>query len=250
MGRSLTVQQTVASNNLISGTFGKGLVKSFTTSGTFTVPDGVTSVRVRVWSGGGSGALYTTGYAGGTSSFGSYVSVTGGAAGRNATAFGGVSTGGDINHTGGSSLGSGTTTYGSGGGGAANVFGPGGAANSGGTSGGGGSPNNIPGGSGFATSVNALDFIGAGSGGTGGTTTGGTAGFNGGGGGGGSGAPGWPGGGSGGYYYSGGGGGGFGMKTITGLTAGTNISVTVGYGGSTPGNPVKSGANGWVLVEY
>ena len=73
---------------------GRGQV--FTSSGTFTVPVGVTAVKVRGCGGGGGGS---GGTAGGTTSFGSHVSATGGATGS--TSGGGVSTGGDINITGG-----------------------------------------------------------------------------------------------------------------------------------------------------
>ena len=58
----------------------------FTTSGTFLVPERVTSVRVRLCGGGGgggSGSIFGEGWggSGGTSSFGSYVSATGGGGG-------------------------------------------------------------------------------------------------------------------------------------------------------------------------
>ena len=62
---------------------GRGQV--FTSSGTFTVPEGVTSVKVR-GCGGGSGAV-----SGGTTSFGVYCSATGGT-----TVEDGTSSGGDI----------------------------------------------------------------------------------------------------------------------------------------------------------
>lgn len=57
----------------------------FTSSGTFTVPAGVTKVKVTVQAGGGGGrgggASGTTGGTGGTSSFGSLISATGGPGG-------------------------------------------------------------------------------------------------------------------------------------------------------------------------
>lgn len=115
-------------NNPITGVFGNGLVQVFGASGTWTVPEGVNNVRVRIFgAGGGSGGggggfgletIYnlagsgitsvavTVGAggvisgSGGTSSFGSFLSVTGGNyPGSVVTAPGGVSTGGDINYT-------------------------------------------------------------------------------------------------------------------------------------------------------
>ena len=67
----------------------------FTSSGTFTVPAGVTSVKVRgCGGGGGSGA---SAGAGGTTSFGTYCSATGGSG----PATPGTGSGGEINLTGG-----------------------------------------------------------------------------------------------------------------------------------------------------
>jgi hypothetical protein len=88
--------------------------------------------------------------------------------------------------------------------------------------------------------------------GTGGGGAGEIPGINGGGGGAfGPGA--FPGGGSSGQYGSGAGGG-FAMLTITGLTPGASISVTVGAGGSggTNSNPytAPAGARGLVIIEY
>jgi hypothetical protein len=112
----------------------------FTSSGTFTVPSGITAVKVTVIGGGGAGATIpryyvgsgggaggtairyitgltpnmsitvTVGAAGGTSSFGSYCSATGGSAGTYDSGgsgvpwpggAGGVGSGGTINITGG-----------------------------------------------------------------------------------------------------------------------------------------------------
>ena len=72
---------------------GRGQV--FTSSGTFTVPAGVTSVKVR-GCGGGGGSGASPG-AGGTTSFGAYCSATGGSG----QATPGTGSGGDINLTGG-----------------------------------------------------------------------------------------------------------------------------------------------------
>jgi hypothetical protein len=82
--------QTTAATAGISGIFGQ----AFTSSGTFTVPAGVTALKVSVLGGGGGGGGATVngsnnvsaGSAGGTSSFGSYVSATGGAGGASAWA--------------------------------------------------------------------------------------------------------------------------------------------------------------------
>ena len=73
---------------------GRGQV--FTSSGTFTVPDGITSVKVRGCSGGGGGGGGSSN--GSTTSFGSYCSATGGSNNGG----GGVATGGNINLQGGS----------------------------------------------------------------------------------------------------------------------------------------------------
>jgi len=231
------------SNNPGSGVFGNGLVQFFPVSGTFTVPLGVSRIRVRVWGAGGTsnsslgggmgggggggfamkvinvapastvavtvGTGFTTA-AGGTSSFGSSVSATGGSAVTTLTATGatgGTGIGGDINYVGGNG-GNGdlSTTVGAGGG-AAGVFGNGGnggglSATKGGSgnSGGGGAGASGASGTGFfnlPTSLlptTSLDFIATGNGGTGSTV----APTNGGGGSSASGSlgPGFPGGGS------------------------------------------------------
>ena len=71
----------------------------FTSSGTFTVPTGVTSVKVR-GCGGGGGSGGGGSNTGGTTSFGSYCSATGGINGHIGST-GGVATGGNINIGGG-----------------------------------------------------------------------------------------------------------------------------------------------------
>jgi hypothetical protein len=141
--------------NPISGIFGSGNVMIYAgstaitgaqtaTTFTWTVPAGVDAVRVRLWGGGGynggsaggfaiksiyglsgtTSVLISVGFGGnattvtgGTSSFGSFVSATGGA---NAGGAVGVGTGGDINTSGG--LGAGGA---SGGGGCGSIFGSG-----------------------------------------------------------------------------------------------------------------------------
>jgi hypothetical protein len=137
--------------NPVTGVFGSGNVQVFggkgtsTGSYTWTVPPGVAKVRVRVWSAGGANSGSGGGFAmktiydlsgvtsiavtvgagsissnGGTSSFGSYVSVTGG--GVNAGSVG-ASTSGDVNYSGG------IGTASNGGGGAGSLFGDGGGTN-------------------------------------------------------------------------------------------------------------------------
>jgi hypothetical protein len=73
------------------------------------VPGGIASIVVRVWGGGGGGGSqypgnsYVYGSDGGTSSFGSALSATGGKANSPAGA-GGVGIGGDVNETGGTGI--------------------------------------------------------------------------------------------------------------------------------------------------
>lgn len=127
----------VGGQNPVTGSFGTGNAAIFTQSGNFVVPDGITSVRARVW---GAGGPTSTMVNGGTSSFGSFCSATGGAYGQgNGTGgVGGSGVGGDINRSGGKGGDSGSGMA-SGGGGAGNVFGNGGVGNGGtGASGGGG----------------------------------------------------------------------------------------------------------------
>lgn len=141
--------------NPISGVFGSGNIMVYAgstaasgsqtvTTFTWTVPAGVDAVRVRLWGGGAYDAGAGGGFAiksiyglsgttsvlisvafggngstttGGTSSFGSFVSATGGATGTGAV---GTGVGGDINTSGGSG-----NTGTSGGGGAGSIFGDG-----------------------------------------------------------------------------------------------------------------------------
>lgn len=80
-------------------------IQVFTSSGTFTVPAGITKVWVEVWGGGGGGYgdVGTTG--GGASSFGAYLNASGGAGGVVISiATGGSGSGGHINLTGDRSL--------------------------------------------------------------------------------------------------------------------------------------------------
>jgi hypothetical protein len=147
----MAIALTQTAFNPITGVFGSGNVQIFggqgTTTGsyTWTVPPGVAKVRVRVWSAGGANSGSGGGFAmktiydlsgvtsiavtvgagsisgsGGTSSFGSYVSVTGGGVTGGAV---GASTSGDINYSGG------IGTANNGGGGAGSLFGNGGGTN-------------------------------------------------------------------------------------------------------------------------
>ncbi len=185
------IQNSIQSNP-VTGVFGNGQIQLFPQSGAFTVPIGVSKVRVRIWGGGGNSQgggggfamkvcdvspaqviAVTVGDAAQASSFGVFASAT---AGVSASA-GGVGVGGDVNYQGG--LG------GSAGGGAANIFGNGGNRNSSGASGGGQSANGLnSGGSGFGSTggfqngtandpkyppttipITSIDFIGTGGGG-------------------------------------------------------------------------------------
>lgn len=84
---------------LISGGFTN--VQVFTSSGTFTVPAGVTKVKATVV-GGGGGSGSTSGSAGSTSSFGAFCSATGGSPTNfsGGTALGGTGSGGAVNLSG------------------------------------------------------------------------------------------------------------------------------------------------------
>ena len=92
----------------LDGPFGTGIIRFFVETGTFTVPTGITTVRVRCW-----GAGYGSGGAGGASSFGSFCTAGGGG-----YLNGGVASGGDINRSGNDPVGSRNA-----GGGAGNLFG-------------------------------------------------------------------------------------------------------------------------------
>lgn len=161
-------------SNPFTGTFGNGVIVPFLNSTTFYVPAGVDSVRVRVWGGGGynTGAgggfsmrtitglisgtaiVVTVGASGisgsttgGTSSFGSYLSATGGGSGGSV----GSGTGGDINTSGG-------TANAPSGGGVAGMFGNGGT----GSSGDGGSGNAGGGGGSTAGNISGNGIFGTG----------------------------------------------------------------------------------------
>lgn len=280
MGRIITtVPISVRSSMAALDNFGLGQVQLFYRSGTFVVPDNITIVRARVFGGGGGGcATGATPYgsAGGTSSFGAYVSATGGAGGTNSAgpSIGGSGSSGDINNTGGNGF---NGQY-SGGGGVASLFGAGGAGTNStnrnpSLGAGGGRSVSTRGGDSFLSvggydssgtpptisqptgdwNFQTIDLLGTGAGGQGSTRP-----TNGGGGAGTSnqyaavnGA--WPGGGGGLYAasaYQPGAGGGFAIKTISGLTPGASIVVTVGAGGVAGDSTSGSGAPGLVVVEW
>jgi hypothetical protein len=205
--------------NPVTGTFGGGNVQFIFASTIWLVPAGVNVVRVRLW---GAGGAYNSGYAGqgggfalktiydlngvtsiavsvgtsaqnspgGTSSFGSFVSATGGGATTNVgiSTLGGVGIGGDINSYGG---GIGSSGPSCGGGGSGSLFGNGGVGyvnngyNSFGGAGGGGSNssgnaggngfmstgaqygsyNSVPASPGVYLTFPSIDYIGTGGGG-------------------------------------------------------------------------------------
>jgi len=203
----MSVQRISQVYNPITGVFGNGFVQVFGPgmSGTWTVPPGVNACRVRLWGGGGgatggggggfamktiyalgvSTVAITVGNSAQTSSFGSFVSASGGTSGSPYT--GGSGSGGDINTSGGDA-------NSAAGGGAGSLFGRGSGANLAGVSGGafgpgftGGVALTVASGSitGTGSSVPwSIDFIGTGgvaSNGGGGTAANGYGGFPGGG---------------------------------------------------------------------
>ena len=119
---------TTNANNIVSGTLSSSVLPAlpvgissqiFTSSGTFTVPTGVTKVKVTLVGGGGGGCALgfnpganpnfysaATGGTGGTSSFGSYMTCTGGSQYIYAT---GTSYGGNYCNSGSTSFGSGVS---------------------------------------------------------------------------------------------------------------------------------------------
>ena len=131
----MTIATTSQIFNPVSGVFGTGQMQIFGAgmSGIWTVPPGIGKVRVRCFGGGGTSgggggfaikAVYdlagitlipvTVASAGGTSSFGSYVSATGGSTTSPYT--GGSGVGGDVNSSGGTGRGSGVgSLFGNGG---------------------------------------------------------------------------------------------------------------------------------------
>lgn len=209
-----TTQTTAATANTFIGSQGR----TFTTTGAnnWTVPTGVTAVRVRVISGGGGGGVYgsAAGTAGGTSSFGTYVSCTGGAGGGVAQQTNVLSTGGTVTVSGV------TYYYAMNGSGGINPSGNGGA-------------------------VQGLDnqFVDLGCSGTFTVTSKGPWGDN---------NSGYGNGGKGGNYYGqGGASGAYCEAWVTGLTSGGTIVVTVGTAGTATGAYSSTGGRqGLVIVEW
>ena len=257
------VNQNTATNiNVSSGTYiylaiaGGVYVPSgeavFTTPGTYnwTVPEGVTSVCVVCVGGGGGGG--DLGIVGGTSSFSSVLSVTGGKnSGATGIYSGGSPTGQDGGGNGGYSYqgvgGGGAGGYSGNGGGGGNNTSLNGVNGTGGGGGGGATYGNGYGGTGgggvglYGQGTNGLGSIyvtnaspggGGGSGGSAGGNAIASAASNGGSYGGGGGA----------YGSYGGGGGGLGYKNNIAVIPGSLISVSVGSGGSNGGS--SSGGNG------
>ncbi len=229
--------------------------QTFTSSGTFTVPANVTSVRVVVIGGGGGGAsdygsvaLGRVGGVGGTSSFGGFCSATGGKSNQTGmdqgpdfgTPGGGI--GGDVNHNGGfggpqnattqasANGGPGQGHYSAGGGGGAGVYTDNNINGNGGL--GGGHALTGKGGNSGRASLNATPGANYGGGGAGGGAND--------------------------HQGGGGGGGGGGAMKVCAVAPGDAITVTVGAGGAAPtsshyggvGDTGSAGAPGVVFVEW
>lgn len=189
----------------------------FTAGGNFTVPAGVSRLFVEVWGGGGGGGGITgAGGAGGTSSFGAFLSATGGAGGPTAASTvggaGGSGTGGDVNLSGSQGGASGSATF-------PTVGGYGGSSPFGGAGGAGGSTGVTEGRAGVTPG-----------GGGGGIGTNGTAS---------------------GFGRGGGGGGGYAAEVLT-VTPGDIIAVTIGAAGTAGAGaaPGGAGAPGLVRVRW
>jgi len=181
----MAIQTISTAYNPVSGVFGTGQVQMYFASGTWSVPPGIGKVRARMWGGGGYNAGSGGGFSlravydltgvtsvavtvgaggvsgsttGGTSSFGSYCSATGGLTNGGAA---GAGSGGDINNTGG--IGGGGAN---GGGGSASIFGDGNrptgnAATSKGGAGGGATSTGTFGGNGFLGIGSGRNLVGS-----------------------------------------------------------------------------------------
>jgi len=208
-----TVQSTAA----VTSSYAGHRAQVFTASGTFTVPAGVTAVKVTLCGGGGGGSgmsnyAVSTGGTGGTSSFGAYCSATGGAGGKSSGGIAAGGTGSGLivfpgNSTSGGVPGASCgTVYGT-------VYGVLGGSRGGVNT---ASPYSFPG-------------TGYGNGGSGVNDTSGT----------------YPG-------YGGGGAGVVMAHYVSGLTPGSTVAVTVGGGGAgaTGGFTGGAGSTGIVIVEW
>ena len=227
---------TVTNTATSSYVGGKGQV--FTANGTFTIPAGVTAVKVTLVGGGGGGrGSSSNGGAGGTTSVASgtqtitTISGVGGAGGTNLGAVaGGTASGGDINITGGKGVGVGGSV-------SCTSF----AASAGGSAGGNdGFATVILGGTGTYNSLSysstgilggragAYGIVASGYGNGGGATT----------------ADPNP--------NTGGGGGGYAQKFLTGLTSGNTLAVTIGSAGTAGGGTYSGsvGTPGIVIIEW
>lgn len=227
-GNVLTSNGSAWTSAALSSAYVGDRAQIFTSSGTFTVPTGVTAVKVTVVGGGGSGAAaYSNGVAGGTTTFGSYASAgggggggVGGASGSGTPGAGGTATTGDFLYTGGAggtSLANGGNSNGGAAGNAINNdwFG--------------GNNYRIPGMfgglPGVGTTSSSASTNGSGYG-NGGGAIGNNADRTG----------------------AGGGGGSVAIKWVTGLTSGGTVSVTIGAYGTSQGGSL--GTAGLCIVEY
>lgn len=229
-GTNICVVARLGSDAIPSAIINAGAVKYFRTPGaTAYVPGaGIIGVRVQVWGAGGSGGVSpsTAGNAGGSSSFGTFITALGGG-GAFSNRIGGDGGGSSFS----ADVGNSVPVNGT----------PGANGNDGGTGG-------YPGGAGGAA------FGGAGGAGGGGTNnangtplrsgTYGVPGMFPGGGGGGQGTNGS----SGGVASAGGGGGGYAEGWIPASKLPASVTVTVGTGGAAPTSLAGAGANGCVIV--
>lgn len=227
-GNVLTSNGTTWTSTAPSSSYVGDRAQIFTSSGTFTVPTGITAVKVTVVGGGGSGAAaYTNGVAGGTTTFGAHASAgggggggVGGASGSGTPGAGGTATTGDFLYTGGAggtSLANGGNSNGGAAGNAINNdwFG--------------GNNYRIPGMfgglPGVGTTSSSASTNGSGYG-NGGGAIGNNADRTG----------------------AGGGGGSVAIKWVTGLTPGGTVTVTIGAYGTSQGGSL--GTAGLCIVEY
>jgi hypothetical protein len=222
-GQVLTVSGGVPAWTTISAGLPGLTGQVFTSSGTFTVPTGVTRVKVTMCGGGGAGSFNGNGNSGGTTSFGAFVSASGGTAGGTNTGGGGGGTSGaDFSATGGNGYAGTSTCYGV-------AYGGGGG---------------VGGASGLSYSSNgaaiasppALGLLGGTAGQYNNSTT----------------ATGY---GNGGACDStnqvrGGGAGGYAIKFVTGLTPGGTVSVTIGSAGTNGNDSRGNGRPGICIVEW
>ena len=218
-GQALIATSSTAATWQTPSAGGFTAMQVFTSSGTFTIPSGKTTIKVTVVGGGGGGSVRnavgtngnTSSVASGTQSI-TTISATGGSGGGGNTVggIGGVGSNGDINFYG-SSGGSSPSDplAGACGNGGSSFMGGGGAGSRGG----------------ITSSVSAGGNYGSGGGGGNDGATG----------------------------SSGGGGGGTAIKYLTSVTSGNTLSVTIGASAAGGTNGTQSGgagAAGVVIIEY